>query len=117
MINPRLVRRVNQRREPRYALPRRTLCRLSRATGGGPWLALVRNISAEGIGIILRTTSRGPLKAGMLLTVELQGKNQHAGALKMIIVTHAAPQAGGPWWVVGGRFASKLSDEDVRSFL
>src|SRR5262249_21942121 len=105
--------KVEQRREPRYALPRRTLCRLKRATETVSWIAILRNISAEGIGLILNRR----VKAGMLLTVELPGTNGKPGALKAIKVTHAAAQSGSPWWVAGGRFASPLTSADLRSLL
>ena len=105
--------RVEQRREPRYRLPRRTVCRLKRAIEANPWRATLRNISADGIGLIVDH----PVKAGMLLTVELPGQNAKAGVVKMIKVTHAACQPGGRWWLAGGRFANRLSDADLANLL
>ena len=114
MLNVCVKPRLEQRRERRFVPPRRTVCRLSRAmVGCGPWSATVRNISAEGIGLLINR----PLKAGMLLTVEFPGTNEKPGVLKTIKVAHAAAQAGGSWWVVGARFACKLNDAELRTLM
>src|SRR5262249_31127210 len=110
MPNALQAPRTEQRREPRYALPARTWCRLRRAIGNLTWQATVRNLSTEGIGLILNR----PVKAGMLLTVELPGHDQEPRMVKMMRVPHAAPQPGGCWWVAGGRFASQLSDAELQ---
>jgi hypothetical protein len=104
----RSERRTLLRRPSRLRLP----CRLTRATGEGPWQATVRNISPGGVGLI---TGR-PFKAGMLLTLE--PPTPTAGVKpKLLKVTHAAPQPGNKWWVVGGVFASPLSEEEMAAFL
>jgi len=103
-----------QRREPRYRPRRRTACFLRRGVGNQTWQATIRNVSSEGIGLIVNQA----IKTGMLLAVQLPGKEgPDSGIVKMIKVTHAIPQPGGTWWVAGGIFASKLSTADLRGLV
>lgn len=105
--------RDNRRTVVRYTSRAKAPCRLRRNTGEGPWLATIRNVSPDGLGLI---ASRA-FKAGMLLTVELPSRDRKEGLSKQLRVTHAAPQTGTPWWVLGGLFASPLSREEMASLL
>jgi len=87
-------------------------CRLKRATEEGAWMATVRNISAEGIGLI----ANRPFRPGMTLTMELPTDPACANKPVMVRVTHARPQPGTRNWILGGAFSRRLSQQEV-SFL
>jgi hypothetical protein len=88
--------------------------RLTRATGEGPWMVRIRNVSAEGIGLI----ANHPFKKGMLLTIELPTKSgAKLGLPKQIKITHASQQGTNGWWVFGGVFSSRLTQEELEALL
>jgi hypothetical protein len=101
---------VKERRSGRRHVSRLTSrCLLKRATEEGLWKATVQNISAEGIGLI---TNR-PFKPGMSLTMQLPTNPRRPAKPVMVRVTHARPQPGNQWWIVGGTFSRKLTKEEV----
>ena len=109
-----MPKRSEQRTTVRYPSRQKNPARLTRATGEGPWMVRVRNISPTGIGLI----ANHPFKKGMLLTIELPAKNgPRLGTPKQIKITHAAAQGKNGWWVLGGVFASKLSAEEMAALL
>ncbi|MBY0525193.1 MAG: PilZ domain-containing protein [Gemmataceae bacterium] len=83
--------------------------RLSRATEEGVWMAAIRNISLEGIGL----TVNRPVRAGMNLTVELPAPPPLISKPFLIQVTHARSQPNSQWWTVGGTFVRKLTKEEL----
>jgi hypothetical protein len=103
-------------RERRAAMrwPSRTKmpCRLKRVTEEGAWLASVRDISLDGIGL---TVNRA-FKPGMSLTLELPIQPNLCKQI-LVHVRHARRLGGngnGPiWWAVGGVFARKLTREEI----
>lgn len=102
--------RSDRRTTVRYPSQQKGLAKLTRAIGGGMWMARIRNVSAEGIGLIVDQ----PIKKGMLLTIELPTKSgQKPSIPKQIKITHVAQQPGTTWWVLGGVFASKLTKEEI----
>lgn len=113
MMQQVLAAREDRRTVVRYVSRAKAPCRLRRNTGEGPWLATIRNVSPGGIGLIAGRA----FKPGMMLTVELPGKGSGVAISKLMRVTHAAPQTGSPWWVLGGLFASPLSREEMASLL
>lgn len=103
-------RRTGVRRTTRVKVQ----ARLTRATGEGPWLASVRNLSAGGVGLI----ADRQFKPNMLLTIELPSRTpQQDAAPRLFKVTHVTPQPGGKWWVLGGVFASPLSAEELETLV
>lgn len=97
----------------RFPSRQQSPARLTRATGEGPWLVRIRNVSAEGVGLI----ANHPFKRGMLLTIELPTKAGKLGIPKQIKITHASPQGNNGWWVFGGVFSSKLTKEEMDGLL
>jgi PilZ domain-containing protein len=102
-------RRTGMRRTTRVKVQ----ARLTRATGDGPWFASVRNLSTGGVGLI----ADRQFKPNMLLTIELPTGRQHYAAPRLFKITHATPQPGGKWWVLGGVFASPLTSEELEALL
>ncbi|OAI48147.1 hypothetical protein AYO44_07760 [Planctomycetaceae bacterium SCGC AG-212-F19] len=97
----------------RHSSRQKSPARLTRATGEGPWMVRVRNVSADGVGLI----ANHAFKKGMLLTIELPTRNPNKlGTPKQIKITHAAPQGTG-WWVLGGVFSSRLSQEEMDALM
>lgn len=88
-------------------------CRLIRARGEGPWFASVRNISATGIGLVCKDF----FKPRMFLTVEFPTRSGSYGPPKLFCIKHVTQLPGTRFWSLGGVFASRLSDEEVRALL
>jgi hypothetical protein len=86
---------------------------LIRARGEGPWFASVRNISAEGVGLV----SKDFFKPRMLLTIEFPTRSASYGPPKLLCVKHARQVPGTNYWALGGVFASSLSAEELRDLL
>jgi hypothetical protein len=106
--------RSERRTTVRYPSHQRNLARLTRATGEGPWMVRVRNVSADGVGLI----ANHPFKRGMLLTIELPTKNgAKLGIPKQIKITHATAQGTNGWWVFGGTFSSRLTKEEMDALM
>ncbi len=85
--------------------------RLKRATEEGTWMATVRNISAEGIGLVVNR----PFRAGMSLTMELPTDPHFVSKPVLVQVMHARQQPGKQEWVLGGTFSRKLTHEELTS--
>jgi hypothetical protein len=105
------ARRKDRRSRVRHPSRSKFRARLKRATEEGTWLATVRNISAEGIGLV---TNR-PFKAGMSLTMELPTDPKLMGKPVLIQVMHAKHQPGTNNWVVGGTFSRKLTHQELEA--
>ncbi len=114
MIKRATIARRERRASQRWASRLKFRCRLKRATEEGAWIASVRDISTNGIGLNVNR----PVKAGMSLTLEIP---THAGQINktvLVRVRHARPlsnQGDGRvgWWVVGGKLSRKLSHEEI----
>src|ERR1700735_1289180 len=72
--------------------------RLIRVTQEGVWLATIRNVSLEGIGLMVNRFAQ----RGMFLTVEIPSRPPVMRKPTLVNVVHARVQAGGPWWNLGG---------------
>lgn len=87
--------------------------RLMAAIGDDFVLARIRNISAEGISLIL---SR-PVEAGTILSVDLiDTKTNRFSRTLQVKVVYAVEHPSGDW-IMGGRINGRLTDEEVRQFL
>lgn len=74
----------------------------------------VRNVSADGVGLV----ASHPFKRGMLLTIELPTRNgQGLGIPKQIKITHATQQGASGWWVFGGTFSNRLTKEELDALM
>jgi hypothetical protein len=115
MPNAATTPTVSERRTAiRHPSRQKNPARLTRATGEGPWLVRIRNVSAEGVGLI----ANHPFKRGMLLTIELPSKVPgKLGTPKQIKITHASPQGTNGWWVFGGVFSSRLTQEELDALM
>jgi len=83
--------------------------RLSRVTEEGVWMATIRNISLEGIGLMVNR----PARPGMFLTVEIPGRPPVMRKPILVRVTHARAHTGGQWWNLGGQFVRKLTKDEL----
>lgn len=101
-----LSEKRGQRRVPSKVKAR---CRLNRMAEEGTWLAMVRNISYQGIGLSVNR----PMKAGMLLAVELPTNPLETGTTRLIRVKRVTPQPDGKWWSIGGEFAKNLTQIEL----
>jgi hypothetical protein len=87
--------------------------RLVAAVGDDFVLAKIRNISPEGISLILNR----PVEAGTMLSVDLiDTKSNRFSRTLQVRVLYSVEHPSGDW-ILGGTFASKLTDEELRTFL
>lgn len=105
------TRGKNRRSRVRHPSRSKFRARLKRATEEGAWMATVRNISAEGIGLI----ANRPFKPGMTLTMELPTDPKLMGKPVLVNVMHARRQPGTPNWIVGGTFSRKLTPDELNA--
>ena len=113
---PRAVRRSDPRlpRAERRTAARRPgglegTCRPLLAPHAETWPGTVLNLSAEGVGLLLRRR----FEPGVLLAVEIAAGREGRSLLARVV--HARPAGGG--WLVGCRFLSPLDDDELRVIL
>ena len=113
MSNPNFQPRPADRRTSRRQTCLATHNRLMAAIGDDFVLARIRNISPEGISLIL---SR-PVEAGTILSVDLiDTKTNRFSRTLQVKVVYAVEHPSGDW-IMGGSFNGRLSDEELRQFL
>ena len=76
------------------------------------WEAIVRNISCEGIGLLLSRR----FEPGALLSIELNESNEGGQRLLLAQVAHATPQPEGKW-LIGCTLVNPLSEDEIPSLL
>ncbi len=117
MSNPSNATRPGTRPSDRRVSKRHTCLaahqRLMAAIGDDFVLAKIRNISPEGISLIL---SR-PVEAGTVLSVDLidTRTNRFSRTLQVRVIYSVEHPSGD--WILGGTFAAKLSNEELQTFL
>jgi hypothetical protein len=104
-----MIAQADRRLFRRMPCKLRVQSRLSRVTEEGVWLAAIRNISLEGIGLMVNRLVR----PGMFLTVELPSRPPIMRKPILVQVAHARAHPGGQWWNLGGQFVRKLAKEDL----
>jgi len=87
--------------------------RLMAAIGDNFVLAKVRNLSPDGISLIMNR----PVEAGSILTMDLidTKTNQFSRTLQVKILYSVEHPSGD--WIMGGSFSSRLSEVEQRQFL
>jgi hypothetical protein len=73
--------------------------------------AKIRNISMDGIGLLLGCR----IEEGTLLAVTLSNPTRGFSKMVLVRVVHATPQPGG--YLVGGTFTTPLSYEELRTLV
>jgi c-di-GMP-binding flagellar brake protein YcgR len=102
-----------ERRESiRFGINLETSVRLIAAVEGDPTPARVRNISAGGISLVL---NRG-VDPDTMLNVQLLNRPQMFLCKVEVRVTYIVEHPTGDW-ILGGAFARKLTDEELRCLL
>jgi hypothetical protein len=76
------------------------------------WLAIVQDVSAGGIGLLVRQR----FEPGTLLILELSARFDEVTRPLPVRVVHAA-QEGKRFWTIGCAFASTLSPEELQKFV
>jgi hypothetical protein len=109
MSNNAAVAQKDRRTSNRLVSRSKFRCRLKRATEEGTWMATVRNISAEGIGLL----ANRPFRSGMTLTLELPTSATQVAKTVLVRVTHCRHQSGTKYWVLGGAFSRELTKEEL----
>jgi hypothetical protein len=70
-------------------------------------VALLRELSAEGVGLLLR----GPVAPGAVLMVQFPGPRRGTTHTQLARVVHAARQKDG--WLVGCQLVPRLAEQDL----
>lgn len=100
--------RRDQERQP---LRRSQTCRLLRAVESGPWSAIVRDITQEGVGLI----TNQPFDAGTIIDVRLPVRaGDNLGMPRLVRVQHTSHRRG-KVFQVGAEFLTKLTREELAS--
>lgn len=76
------------------------------------WEATVRNISCDGIGLLLGRR----FEPGALLSIELTESSQERQRLLLARVAHATPQPDGKW-LVGCTLLNPLGEDEIQTLL
>jgi hypothetical protein len=77
------------------------------------WEATVRNISCQGIGILLGRR----FEPGAVLTIELTTSTEERQRLLLARVAHATFQADENKWLIGCTLLSPLSEDEIQELL
>jgi hypothetical protein len=102
-----------ERREAeRFPIEPSPVCRLVSATQDEMASATVRDLSATGIGLVVRQ----PLKPGTVLILNLEVRDCRLPRPLPVRVMHASPTAEGQW-LVGCQFVRRLSDPELQMLL
>ena len=117
MSNPTNARRPATAPSDRRVSKRHTCLathqRLMAAIGDDFCLAKIRNISPEGISLILTR----PVEAGTVLSVDLiDTRTNRFSRTLQVRVLYAVEHPSGDW-IMGGTFAAKLTNEELQTFL
>ena len=94
---------------PRHLSRLRQPARLLRVTQEGPWMVTVRDISADGVGLVTSETFR----SGTLLTIELPVGAAAEPSRRMVRVRHGRRHPSSHWWTLGCAFVKPLSPAEV----
>jgi|SRR5208283_4379066 len=87
--------------------------RLVAALGDDFCLAKIRNISPEGISLVVNRA----IEAGSVLSMDLiDTKTNHFSRTLEVRVCYCVEHPSGDW-ILGGAFASKLTNEELEDFL
>lgn len=76
------------------------------------WSARVRDISADGLGLVLDR----PFESGTVLEVELASRDGSLAYTVVARVSHSKPLGDGEW-LAGCSFVGRVSDEELRDLL
>jgi len=109
-----ITRLVERRACVRYACAAgmETFClQLYKERNDQGWLAEVRDVSTDGVGLLLGRW----FGQDTVLEVELNNPTRNFSRKVLVRVKHATPYAGG--WLVGGAFVEKLKAEELQAFL
>jgi hypothetical protein len=106
---------VERRAWVRYGTDLQATCRGSGPLREAGWPARVQDVSAGGIGLLLRHRFR----PGTVLAVELHGASGGCVRVLTVRVVHAAPRTvdSESCWQMGCMLAEPLAEDDLRALL
>jgi len=85
---------------------------MTASVGRQLWRAPVRDISIEGLSLVLDQ----PVEPGAVLPVELPNRRWNCCHLKLLRVVHATPQPDNRW-LVGSTFVRALSEDEFQALV
>jgi hypothetical protein len=80
-----------------------------RVTQEGPWMATLRDISTDGVGLVTSEV----FAAGTLLTIELPVGAAPEQSRRLLRVRYGRRHSGSHWWTLGCAFVKPLSAKEV----
>ena len=115
MPAPTLARKAavqaDRRATPRHPCGPQVLCQLTTDLGGEPWFAWVRDVSTQGIGLVVDRR----FAPGTPMLVELQTDDGLTCTVTARVVRASAE--GDAEWLIGCTFAHELDDAELDRLL
>jgi hypothetical protein len=105
-------RRVERRAAPRSMYTTKALCRLSMPPREDSWVAEIRDLSVQGVGVVARVK----FEPGTLPAIELRSPNWQFLIPRRIHIVRATPLPDGHW-SLGGRFTMELTPNELIKLL
>lgn len=102
-----------RRASVRFESNARGTCQTLSVRQESTWEATVRNISSQGIGILLGRR----FEPGALLTIELTTSTEDRQRLLLARVTHATFQPDDQKWLIGCILLSPLGEDEIQELL
>jgi hypothetical protein len=103
---------LDRRAQPRYPVNNDTTCPFVMPLGDELGPAKVRDISTEGVGLLMAS----PLEPGTLLVIALNNAARNFCCTQLVQVVHASQVVGG-MYLVGCVFLNPLTYEELRAYL
>jgi hypothetical protein len=101
----------DRRAAPRYACGPQVLCQLTTDPGAEPWLAWVRDVSTQGIGLVVDRR----FAPGTPMLVELQTDDGLTCTVTARVVRARAE--GEAEWLIGCTLTRELDDDELEKLL
>lgn len=103
---------ASRRRSTRFDCCLQGACSLVANVQGENWPATVRNLSVEGIGMVVSRS----FEAGTRLRVVLQNPRKNVSCAMIVRVVYTLQHPGGDW-ILGGQFSRPLTGAELQSLL
>ena len=98
---------ADRRQSERFPVTADTQCQFIAAVVEDLGAARIKNVSMEGIGLILSRK----VNVGTTLTIRIENKSRSFSKLVLVRVAHATPQGG--TFLVGGTFDTPLTYQEL----
>jgi len=99
---------ADRRAADRFVPPRPLSCQVTAVVREGQWAAQVRDLSTEGIGLVISQ----PFASGVVLGIDLANPSGRFVRFLLVRVLHCKKEAEGSF-LLGGEFVGRLTQEEL----